>query len=223
MQAGKVTTVSFSVGFATGIYGISFGALSVAAGLDIWQTSVLSLFMFSGGSQFAFIGVFASGGLASLPAAITSAWLLGVRNGFYAVTMNSLLGMLGWRRPFAAQLTIDEATAVALSRDTELEKRRGFWQTGGFVFLFWNLMTLLGAFLGEALGDPNRWGLDAAAAAAFVALVWPRLADSKLRLTAILSMITGVVTSPFVAVGVPILLSGAVAVLVWFFSVRRAA
>ncbi|WP_141762122.1 AzlC family ABC transporter permease, partial [Kytococcus sp. HMSC28H12] len=51
-----------SVGFATGLYGISFGALAVASGLDAWQAVALSALMFTGGSQFAFIGVVGGGG-----------------------------------------------------------------------------------------------------------------------------------------------------------------
>ena len=214
MQAGKVGVVSLSVGFATGLYGISFGALAVASGLDIWQTCVLSLFMFSGGSQFAFIGVLGSGGLLSLPAAILSSWLLGVRNGFYAVNMSSLLQTLGLKRVVAAQLTIDESTAVALSREGE-EQATGFWLTGGYVFLFWNMMTLIGALLGSSIGDPKVWGLDAAAAAAFVALVWPRLKNSRMRLTGFFSAFVAIFSSPFVPVGVPILLAGAVGVAIW--------
>lgn len=214
MQAGRVGVVSLSVGFATGLYGISFGALAVASGLDIWQTCVLSLFMFSGGSQFAFIGVLGSGGLISLPAAILSSWLLGVRNGFYAVNMSSLLQTLGLKRVVAAQLTIDESTAVALSREGE-EQAKGFWLTGGYVFLFWNIMTLIGALLGSSIGDPKVWGLDAAAAAAFVALVWPRLKNSRMRLTGFFSAFVAIVSSPFVPVGVPILLAGAVGVAIW--------
>ena len=50
------------VGFATGLYGLSFGALAVAAGLSVWQAVALSALLFSGGSQFALIGVLASGG-----------------------------------------------------------------------------------------------------------------------------------------------------------------
>jgi len=46
---------------AVSLYGISFGALAVASGLDFWQAQVLSLFMFSGGSQFAVIGLAATG------------------------------------------------------------------------------------------------------------------------------------------------------------------
>lgn len=219
MRQGKVSVISFSVGFATGLYGISFGALAVAAGLDIWQTCALSLFMFSGGSQFAFIGVLGGGGVASLPAAIVSAWMLGVRNGFYAVNMSPLLGKLGLKKPIAAQLTIDESTAVATSREGA-EQSRGFWLTGGYVFLFWNLMTILGALLGSVIGDPKDFGLDAAAAAAFVALVWPRLVDSRFRLTAFLSLLVAVVSSPMLPVGLPILLAGGMAFVVWLIPVR---
>ena len=31
--------------------------------------------------------------------------------------------------------------------------------------------------MGNALGDPKTWGLDAAACAAFTALLWPRLTN----------------------------------------------
>lgn len=135
-KLSPVETMSIGVGIATGLYGISFGALSVAAGLDLWQTQLLSLLMFSGGSQFAFVGVMATGGAASLPAAIASAWMLGVRNGFYALQMKPLLIPLGIKLPFAAQLTIDESTGVATAQNEPLNQRRGFWLTGLAVFVF---------------------------------------------------------------------------------------
>ena len=105
---------SVSVAVATGLYGISFGALSVVAGLSTAQTMALSLLMFSGGSQFAFIGVVGAGGAAA--AAIATAGLLGARNGLYGPQVAPLLGVHGWRKPLAAQLTIDESTAVATAQ-----------------------------------------------------------------------------------------------------------
>lgn len=102
-----------SVSIATGLYGMSFGALSIAAGLDLPQTAALSLLMFSGGSQFAFIGVIGPGGAV---AAVATAGLLGTRNGLYGPQVAPLLGARGWRRPVAAQLTIDESTAVAAAQ-----------------------------------------------------------------------------------------------------------
>ena len=69
---------SWSVGIATGLDGVSFGALSVAAGLSIWQTQALSAMMFTGGSQFAFVGIVGAGGLAAAPAAIATATMLSI-------------------------------------------------------------------------------------------------------------------------------------------------
>lgn len=218
MAKRQVDTISLGVSIATGLYGISFGALAVASGLTIWQTQLLSLLMFSGGSQFAFIGVIAAGGVTSLPAAIASAWMLGVRNGFYALQMKPLLGRLLWRMPVAAQFTIDESTAVATSQSTNDDTRRGFWLTGGFVFLFWNTLTFVGALLGDALGNPSTYGLDAAAAGAFLALLWPRLSAMQPLVVAVAAAVVAVALTPSLPAGIPILLAAVVALVIGGFN-----
>jgi predicted branched-subunit amino acid permease len=216
----SVKAISFGVGFATGVYGISFGALSVAAGLDFWQTMALSLLMFSGGSQFAFVGVIATG--AGVIPAVLSAWLLGVRNGFYAIRLAPVLSLSGIMKPIGAQLTIDESNAVSLSQEPDLNKQRqGFWLTGIAVFVFWNLLTAAGALLGSVIGNPADWGLDAAAGAAFLGLIWPRLKESKLLLLAVVSAFTGTMLSAFLPAGLPILLSALVAVAFWLVELVR--
>ncbi|HZW41380.1 MAG TPA: AzlC family ABC transporter permease, partial [Agromyces sp.] len=156
-----------AVGLATAAYGISFGALSVAAGLDVWQTCFLSLVMFTGGSQFALVGVLASGGVAAGGSAIATAAMLGIRNVVYGMRMKPIVddGRLS-RRIAAAWITIDESTAVALAQSNDRAARIGFWVTGLVIFVGWNLTTLAGALIGDALGDTRGWGLDAAAAAA---------------------------------------------------------
>jgi predicted branched-subunit amino acid permease len=213
-------STSIGVGVATGLYGISFGALSVSAGLDIWQTQVLSLLMFSGGSQFAFVGVIAAAGTggAAVGAALVSAWLLGVRNGFYAVRMAPILKASGLGKLIPAMLTIDESVAVATAQTTESDEKKGFWITGISVFVFWNLMTLLGAILGNTIGDPKSWGLDAAAAAAFLGLIWPRLRERQALAVAALALVVATLTTPSLSAGVPVLLAGLVAVLVGAFN-----
>jgi predicted branched-subunit amino acid permease len=222
-KQSSVTSISVGVGLATGVYGISFGALSVAAGLDIWQTQVLSLLMFSGGSQFAFVGVIAAaGGLgvggAAIGAAIVSAWLLGIRNGFYAVRMAPILNRVGLAKLVPALLTIDESVAVSTSQKESKQQVRGFWLTGTAVFVFWNLMTLAGAVLGDALGDPRAWGLDAAAAAAFLGLLWPRLVERQALAVGAAALLIATATTPVLAPGVPVLLAGVAAVLVGAFN-----
>ena len=88
----------------------------------------------------------------------------------------------------------------------------GFWQTGIAVFVFWNLFTLLGAWLGNALGDPRRWGLDAAAAAAFVALLWPRLHSRDAAATAVVAVVLTVAVAPWAPAGIPVLIAAFAAV-----------
>ena len=210
----EVLRQSWSVGVATGAYGVSFGALAVAAGLDVWQAQALSALMFTGGSQFAFVGIIAAGGLAAAPAAIATAALLGLRNGLYAIQNALYLGVRGPRRIVAAQLTIDESTAVGIAQDVVPAKRLGFWHTGVAVFIFWNLATLAGALLGNALGDPRRFGLDAAAAAAFCALLWPRLRSRDAVATAVLAALIAALSSPFVPAGVPVILAALAALVV---------
>ena len=176
-RRGAVAAARPVVGAATGLYGISFGALSVAAGVGLWPTMALSLLMFTGGSQFAFVGVVAAGG--GPLAAVATSTLLGVRNGLYGLQVAQWLGAHGARRVAAAQLTIDESFAVGSAQPEPAARRLGFWTTGVAVFVCWNVMTGVGALIGDRLGDPRRYGLDAMAAAAFLALLWPRLTTAR--------------------------------------------
>ncbi|MFC7789988.1 AzlC family ABC transporter permease [Microbacterium sp. MAHUQ-60] len=214
----EVWREGLGVAIATSAYGVSFGALAVASGLDILQTSVLSLLMFTGGSQFAFIGVLGSGGVAALPSAIASAVLLGVRNLAYGIRMSPLIGDGFWRRTAAAQVTIDESTAVAISQATPSLSRLGFWITGLGVFVGWNLTTLAGALLGDVLGDPKSWGLDAAAAAAFLALLWPRLKQRQAIVVGVAAAVVAAALTPVLMPGLPVLVAAVVAIVVGWFN-----
>lgn len=206
-----VTRDSLGVGIATGLYGASFGAISVGAGLSVAQTCALSLLMFTGASQFALVGVLGSGGSA-VSAALT-ALLLGTRNTLYGLRVAPLLGWRGPRRAGAAHLLIDESTAMSVNRETRDEARLGFLVTGGSVFVLWNLFTLLGAVGGNALGDPRTYGLDAAVGGAFLALVWPQLSTAASRVVALLAVAVALGLVPVTTAGVPVLAAGGVALL----------
>ncbi|UJH70725.1 AzlC family ABC transporter permease [Ornithinimicrobium sp. INDO-MA30-4] len=210
-----------AVGIATGLYGISCGALAVAAGLSVEQAMATSLLLFSGGSQFAFFGVIAAGG--APVAAVATSTLLGVRNAFYGLQMARLLNVRGLRKMAAAHLTIDESTAVAVSQPDLRQSTIGFWATGIAVFVLWNLMTLVGALLGDAMGDPRTYGLDAAAAAAFLALLWPRLRGFDPLATAAGAVALTLITAPALPAGIPILIAVLAAVIVGLLPRRAAA
>jgi predicted branched-subunit amino acid permease len=207
------------VGIATGAYGLSFGAISTASGLSVLQTCFLSLVLFSGGSQFALAGVIGGGGAPMTGAA--TAVLLGVRNGFYGLRLSGLLRLRAWQRPVAAQIVIDESTAMSVVRTSRPAARLAFWSTGVSVFVLWNLATVIGAFAADALRDPRVLGLDAAAPAAFLALMSPRLRSREPRLVAVVAAVVALASVPFVPTGVPVLLAAAVAVVFGLAPVRR--
>jgi predicted branched-subunit amino acid permease len=209
---GSIVRDGVAVGVATGAYGLSFGAISVAAGLDVWQTCALSGLMFTGASQFALVGVLASGGTPASGAA--TALLLGTRNGLYGLRLGPLLRWTGWRRLAAAHLVIDESTAMSVNREGTEDARVGFLSAGLAVFALWNLATLVGALAGQALGDPRTLGLDAAVGGAFLALLWPRLRVRRNQLVGVLGAAVALVLVPLTPAGFPVLAAALVALAV---------
>lgn len=213
---------ALGVGFATAAYGISFGAFAVSGGLTVLQAQILSVVMFTGGSQFALVGVLAAGG--GVSSAVATSTLLGVRNAFYGLSMAPVLDVRGRRRLVAAQLTIDESTAMAIGRsgpgETARAERLAFWATGLSVFVLWNLATLAGSFGAGLIGDPRIYGLDAAIGAGLFALVWPRLVDRRSIGVAVVSAVVALALTPFLQPGVPVLVTAVVAVVAGVSAVR---
>jgi 4-azaleucine resistance transporter AzlC len=194
---------AIGIGVATGIYGISFGVLAVTAGLSAAQACAMSLLVFTGGSQFAAVSVLAAGGSAATAA--VNALLLGARNAAYGLSLATLLRGRLWRRALASQFVIDETTAMARAQDDPAVARGAFWFTGLCVFALWNLGTVLGAVAGGALGDPERYGLDAMFPAAFLALLAPQLREPGAPAAAVAGALVALALLPFTPAGVPVL------------------
>jgi predicted branched-subunit amino acid permease len=194
------------VGFAVGLSGVAFGAAAVAAGLGPAQACALSLLAFSGASQFALIGVVAGGG--NLIAGAAGAVLLGGRNTLYGLRLAETLQVRGWRRLLTAHVVIDETTAVATAQPDLRSARAGFWATAISIFAVWNLSTMGGALGAAWLGDPRTYGLDVVGPAAFLALLWPRLAAGAAeRRVAVLAAIVALGATPLLPPGVPVMIA----------------
>lgn len=222
-ETRSIDANALGIGIATGAYALSFGAISVASGLTVLQTQTLSLFMFTGASQFAFVGVIGAGGGAVI--AVVTALLLGARNSLYALSLGPILKPRKKAIPYTALLTIDESTAMALKyNESKNASRRAFFATGLSVYVFWNIGTALGSLGASALSDPRMLGLDAAIPAGFLALLWPRLTSGsssgnrKMWTLAVVSAAVAVILIPFLRPGLPVLFSALVAVaasLLW--------
>lgn len=215
-KTNPIDRTALSVAFTVGLYGAAFGAAGVTAGFSILQTCLLSILLFSGASQFAVVGIMGAGGAAI--SAIATATLLGFRNALYGLQMAPVLKVSGIKRILAAQITIDESTAVATLQENDSDRRRGFYITGVGVYVFWNLFTFLGALGASAIGDPAVWGLDAAVPAAFCGLIWPRLKNKTHFIVSAAAIAWALALTPISPAGVPIITTVILAVI---FGVKR--
>ena len=210
-RKNQVDRTGLSVAFTVGLYGAAFGAAGVTAGFSVLQSCLLSLLLFSGASQFAVVGIMGAGG--SAISAIATATLLGFRNALYGLQMAPILKVTGLKRVLAAQITIDESTAVATLQENDADCKRGFYVTGLGVYIFWNLFTFLGALGASAIGNPSVWGLDAAVPAAFCGLVWPRLKNKKQFLVSGAAIALALLLTPVTPAGIPIIATVLLAVI----------
>lgn len=199
-----VVRSSLVIGVASGIYAVSFGVLSVSAGGSVLQTCLLSLLVFTGASQFSAVSVISAGG--SVASAVSGGLLLAARNGVYGLAVSpSIKGSLA-KRMLAAQFVIDETTAMTSAAPDQRSKDWAFWSCAVLLFTCWNLGTLIGALAGSSI-DPETFGLDAAFPVVFVAMVAPHLATRSGRRAALIGAAVTIVLTPFLPVGLPILLS----------------
>ena len=209
-ERAAILKAAIGIGLYAMAFGASFGAISVGSGLTLAQTMVLSLVMFSGASQFAFVGVATTGG--SPWAAVPASLLLGVRNAFYGVPLSEILHPRGLARFWTAHFVIDETTAMAIGQPTQAAQRYAFWATGLILFPLWQLGSLAGALLGTAI-EPADFGLEAAAPAVFLGLLWPRLKQRDGRLVALAGAAVALALVPVAPAGVPVIAAAGVAVV----------
>jgi 4-azaleucine resistance transporter AzlC len=196
-------TGALSIGVAVGVYGVSFGVLAVASGLSPAQACVMSMLVFTGASQFAFVGVLAGGG--SAIAAMGPAVMLAVRNAAYGLSLTSILPARLRDRAIAAHLVIDETTAMARAQSDPEAARQAFLATGVSVWVFWNAGTLAGALVGGGIGNPATYGLDAMFPAAFLALLAPQLRRPGAPVAAVAGALIALTLVPFAPAGVPVI------------------
>jgi 4-azaleucine resistance transporter AzlC len=186
------------------VFSLSFGVLATASGMGTWAPIVMSLTTFAGSAQFAAASVLNDGG--TVVAAVGAAALLNARYAPISVTVAPSLGGSFWERLFVSQLIVDESWAVSQTGGGRVD-RRMLIGAGCVLFGCWVGGTVVGVFGAELIGDPERFGLDAAFPALFLALLVTQLRDRRSVAAALLGGAIALAFVPFVATGVPILLA----------------
>ena len=191
-------------------FGVSFGVLAGAAGVDPAPAVVMSATTFAGSAQFAAVSVLSAGG-AIATAALTAA-LLNTRYVPIGISVAPEFGGPVWRRLLEAQLVVDESWAVSHLGGGRYD-RRLVVGAGLLLYLSWVGGTLVGALGGEALGDPERLGLDAAFPAMFLALLVGQVHGRRGLAAAIAGALIALALVPVLPAGLPIVAAAAACLL----------
>jgi 4-azaleucine resistance transporter AzlC len=194
-----------AVAAATVVVGASFGAIAVAAGVSVWLVVAMSTLVFAGGAQFMAVGVLAAGG--SPVAAALAALLLNVRHLPFGVAVADALGRRWAGRLVGSHLLIDESVAFAIAQQDPARRRAAYWACGVALFVAWNVGSIGGALAGQAVGDPEMLGLDAAFPAGLLALLAPSLREASAARVALVGAVVAVAATPFLPAGLPVLLA----------------
>lgn len=185
-------------------FGVSFGALAGAAGIDPLFAIAMSATTFAGSAQFAAASILTEGGGAV--AALVAGILLNTRYLPIGISLAPALGGPSWKRFLHAQLAVDESWAIAHTGGGRFDKELLFG-AGLTLYVAWLIGTSLGVAAGGFLGDPARLGLDAAFPALFLVLVAPRLREELGRWAAIGGAAIALTLVPLAPAGVPILVA----------------
>lgn len=164
-------------------FGIIFGALADTAGLSFGAAMGMSLFVFAGSAQFVALGLAASG--TPWPMIVVTTFVVNLRHMLYSATMMPFYKNLphAWKMVLAFGLT-DETFAVAVTRYSKHDGVTGkrYYNLGSMVFMYinWNLCTLIGLTAGKTFPEISRWGLDFAMPATFIGIVIPYLVSKPM-------------------------------------------
>jgi 4-azaleucine resistance transporter AzlC len=202
------------------VVGTTFGVIARQSGLEPVQIAAMSLLVFAGASQFAMVRLFSE----SAPAlvVIASVLFINLRHALMAASLRAQLqGLPLVGRLVAAFVLTDEAFAMA----TGHFRRGGRCLAYYFVFAFtlyvlWNIATVAGIVLGDAIGDPRRYGIDFAITATFTGIV---VLAIRRRSDAVIALVAALVAGGLALAGastVAVITAGALAPLIALFTRR---
>ena len=150
-------------------FGLILGQQAAAKGLSPFDVLAMSSIVFAGSSQFLAVSLWQT------PVPVLSlalaALLINLRHVLMGASLSAKIGSFGRLRFLAVFLMADETWAVAERRTLAQPLTPAFWFAAGiFLFLNWQVSSVLGAVLGSFIRDPARYGLDFAFVAIFIAL-----------------------------------------------------
>ncbi len=186
--AGTRDILPLIVGAIT--FGIIFGTLAQSSGLSFAGAMAMSAFVFAGSAQFIALGLIATA--TAVPLIILTTFVVNLRHLLYSLSLLPHVKNLSpiWKLGIAFWLT-DEAFAVAINRynrsDNSPYKHWHYLGAALFMYLNWQLCTLIGLIFGQLIPDAVGWGLDFAMVVTFIGILIPYITNQPMLVTVIVS------------------------------------
>ena len=152
-------------------FGVAFGAAALEAGLARETAMAMSALVFAGAGQFAALEFWVQP--IDIAALLLAVFAVNARHILMGAALYPWMRRLPWgRRHLAAGLITDANWAYAMEAQETGERDLGILVGSGLaMWLCWGLGTAAGAFLGEALAEPRRFGLDVVMVAFFACVL----------------------------------------------------
>ena len=178
-------------------FGIIFGTLAQSSGLSFAGAIAMSAVVFAGSAQFIALGLLATG--TSFPIIILTTFVVNLRHLLYSLSLVTHVRRLSsiWKLAIGFWLT-DEVFAVAINRyqQSDCSKYKHWYYLGAawFMYLNWQICTVVGLTLGGLIPDATSWGLDFAMSVTFIGMIIPYLKNRSMTTAVVVSGIIALVT-----------------------------
>ena len=153
------------------VVGATYGVIARQSGLSVLEASGSSVIIFAGAAQFAAVGLLQSG---ATPVEIAlSVLLINLRHLLMAASLRPYFGdARGLRRFGLAYILTDESFAMGIGWFRRGHRDLTYYATfAALLWACWNVGTIVGAVFGAGIEQPQRYGVDFAITACFVAIV----------------------------------------------------
>ena len=184
--------------------------LAVQAGFTPLQAMVTSALVFAGSAQFTALAIVATGG--TFVAALSAATLMHSRFLAMGIALAPSLPGGALRRATEGQAVVDASWALSNRGDGTFDRALMLGTTTP-QYVSWFAGTVVGALVGDVIGDTERWGLDALYPTFFVGILLAELTRPRARVAAGLGAVIALALVPIAPVGVPVLAASAAALV----------
>ncbi|MBA2349394.1 MAG: AzlC family ABC transporter permease, partial [Solirubrobacterales bacterium] len=178
-RSGVLAALPF--GAAALLLGLSFGVLAVASGFPPAAAILMSAIVHAGSAQFAALAVVTGGG--SIPTAVVAGTLMNGRFIPMGLALGPSLPGGPLRRALGGQAVVDASWVISNLGEGRFDRHK-LWGATVPQWFGWTGGTAIGALSQGALGDLDRFGIDAVYPAFFASLLVLELREGRGRLIA---------------------------------------